>query len=86
MSRMHIQIDAPKYENDLPAFCHVNWPSGDQSTAILWESYIDHRTSGVVYLCSVSGRTFMLPEDYIVADTVRHMPIAKIGGTQNGNH
>lgn len=86
MSRMHMQIETPKYEKELPAYCKVQWPSGDESTAILWESYVDHRTSGVVYLCSVSCRTFMLPEAYIDPNTVMHMPIAKIGGTQDGNN
>lgn len=86
MSRMHIQIDAPKYEKELPAYCTVHWPSGDESTAILWESYVDHRTSGIVYLCSVSCRTFMLPEPYIDPKSVTHMPITRIGGTQDGNN
>lgn len=84
MSRVYINVDGPKYESQLPAFCHVKWPNGEDGTAVLWESYIDHRTSSAVYLCSVGGRTFMLPEDYIIADTVMHMPIAR-KENPNGN-
>lgn len=77
MSRVYLVMDPPKYESLLPAYCSVKWPAGEEGSAVLWESYIDHRRGIIVYLCSVNGRTFMLPEEYIVHDTIRHMPIVR---------
>lgn len=76
MSRMYLQVEAPKYEHMLPATCSVI--ADAPASAILWEAYIDHRTSQPVYLCSMSdGNMHMLPEDKIVTNSVVHVQINK---------
>lgn len=70
MSRMHIQVETPVYEKILPAHCKVSLVDGT-ATAILWESYIDHRNSKPVYLASLSGRYMVIPEDIVQASTVK---------------
>lgn len=71
MSRLHIQAAAPSIEDStLPAYCVAN-VHGKSKSVILWESYINHRTSAVVYLSSYGGRYLMLPEANIKLETVR---------------
>lgn len=72
MGMLHIQVEAPKYENVLPAHCTAK-VHNEQVTVILWECYIDHRTNRVVYLASALGRYFMLPENEIEEATVEHI-------------
>ena len=74
MSRLHIQVEAPKYEDTrLPARCTAE-VHGVSTTVVLWESYINHRTSEVVYLASYAGRYLMLPESAIKEGTVSKIP------------
>lgn len=71
MSRLHIQATAPSIaDSTLPAYCVAN-VHGKSKSVILWESYINHRTSAVVYLSSYGGRYLMLPEAKIKLETVR---------------
>lgn len=72
MPRMYIQVDAPKYDAVLPAVCTAN-VHGDMKSVFLWESYIDPRTSQVVYLASVAGRYMTIPEINIVEGTVERV-------------
>lgn len=72
MARMHIQVDAPKYENMLPAHCRVN-VNGVISTAILWESYIDPREFQPVYLSTMEGRYLMIQEADVEEATVERI-------------
>lgn len=71
MSRLHIQANAPSIEDSmLPAYgtAKVN---GQEVSVILWNSYINHRNSAVVYLSSCEGRCIMVPETNIKLKTVR---------------
>ena len=77
MSRVHIQVDAPKYEAALPARCTAQL-FGMKSTAIIWESYIDHRKSSPVYLATVNGRYMMLPEDAVEEGSVKPISITRL--------
>ena len=72
MPRLYIQVESPKYEAELPATCTANI-HGEQRSVFLWESYINPRTSQVVYLSSVAGRYMTIPETNIVEGTVEHV-------------
>ena len=72
MAVLHIQVNEPKYESKLPAHCTATI-AGTKKTVIIWEAYVNHRTSQIVYLANCEGRTCMLPENCIVEGTVEHI-------------
>lgn len=76
MPRIHIQVEAPKYDELLPACCTAN-VHGKTLSVFLWESYISPRTSQVVYLASGEGSYMTIPETAIVENTVKRVCTAK---------
>ena len=72
MMRLHIQVDSPKYEAALPAHCTAK-VHGDKMSVLIWESYINPRTSRVVYLSTALGRYLMISEEDIDESTVEHV-------------
>lgn len=73
MSRIYVQCEGPKFEHKLPA--HAVLINGE--SAILWESYVDHRRATPVYLASCNGRFLMVQESAIVENTLRHIKLAE---------
>lgn len=72
MAIMHLQCEAPKYDDKLPASAKANVDTEVQYV-ILWESYVNPRNSKVVYLSTCNGRYLMLPEDSIIDGTVKQV-------------
>ena len=70
--RLHIQVQSPKYDPELPARCVAKIHNEDTSV-LLWESYINPRTNRVVYLSTALGRYLMVAEEAIDESTVEHV-------------
>lgn len=73
MARLHIQCNSPKYDDMLPAHAMTTYESKTPTVAVLWESYINPRTQGIVYLSSINGRYCMISEESIVEGSVKEV-------------